>query len=187
MKRDLSLLKELWQEVLLKVPKEKFCLDNYFLIIDLTEEEKEFIGNSKVENDILAYRFSSFMTGVLTRKSVEELWGDYYKGSACALGWAAVYFSSKGYNFRPVVDHKTGSIRVGLCSDIKIYDLEAAIKFFGLSVEEAEWLFFLHYYTKNVKYHEINKVGWIEEVCLRVQKFLELEGLTVEEECSIYF
>ena len=187
MKRDLSLLKELWQEVLLKVPREKFCLDNYFSVIDLTEEEKKDIGNLKIEDDILGYRYISFIKGVLGGRPPERLWSEDYKGLACALGWASVYFSFKGHSFKPTVNYKLGGLRICLNDNVKKYDLEAAVDFFGLSVEEAEWLFLSNNYRRNTNYYELNQIGKIEDVCLRVQKFLELEGLTLEEECSLYF
>jgi hypothetical protein len=188
MERDLSKLKELWQQVLLKVPAEKFDLEEYYYsVLALTEEELVEIEEDsserkyEIEEKIMSYRYLSFLNGILAGKTCEKLWGSNYYGTACALGWGAVYFAffdrMKGaeLDLYPCLSPDESSLEICL-ANTKLVNLGAAAEFFNLCADEADWLFSLESYSEYD----------IAEVCLRFQKFLELGGLTPEEESSMY-
>jgi len=188
MKRDLSKLRELWQEVLLKVPATKFNLEEYYYsVLDLTEEEIEVLKEGweeklhELKDKVLSYRYLSFLNGILAGKTCEELWGASYYGTACVLGWAAVYFAvfrrvkGEELDLYPCLSPDESGLEICL-ANTKLVNLGAAAEFFNLSLDEADWLFSLESYSDYS----------LEEVCLRFQKFLELGGITPEEECSTY-
>ena len=188
MERDLSKLKELWQEVLLKVPAEKFDLEEYYYsVLALTEEEIEEFEEGweeklhELEDRILSFRYLSFLNGILAGKTCEKLWGASYYGTACALGWGAVYFaffdrvSGVELDLHPCVSTDESELEVCL-GGTGMRNLRAAAEFFNLSADETDWLFSLESYSEYD----------IAEVCLRFQKFLELGGITPGEESSMY-
>lgn len=188
MERNLSKLKELWEEVLLKVPAEKFDLEDYYSVLALTEEEIEEFEEDweekqhELEDRVLSFRYLSFLNGILAGKTCEKLWGSNYYGTACALGWGAVYFAFfdrvKGaeLDLHPCVSADESELEVCL-GGTKMRNLRAAAEFFNLSEDETDWLFSLESYSDYS----------LEEVCLRFQKFLELGGLTPEEESSLHW
>jgi len=187
MERDLSKLKELWEEVLLKVPAEKFDLESYYSVLALTKEElveveKDFGDRTyEIEGEIISYRYLSFLNGILAGKTCEKLWSSDYYGTACALGWGAVYFAFfdrvKGaeLDLHPCVSADESELEVCL-GGTGMRNLRAAAEFFNLSEDETDWLFSLEYYSDYS----------LQEVCLRFQKFLELGGVTPGEESSMY-
>ena len=188
MERDLSKLEELWREVLLKVPAEKFDLEKYYYsVLALTDEEIELFGEGledklyDLEDSVLSFRYSSFLNGILEGETCEKLWGLDYYGTACVLGWAAVYFAvfrrvrGEELDLYPCLSPDESGLEICL-ANTKLVNLGAAAEFFNLSLDETDWLFSLESYSEND----------IIEVCLRFQKFLELDGITSEEECSTY-
>lgn len=172
--RDFLRLERFWREVLLNIPAEKLTTQAFY-------KDNKFRWRI---NYLLENNSDELVDNLVSGKSCKELWESQGFQSATILGWAAIYFHSLGFLLRPFCNQELGLIQVTLSENREVEELtsEQLSKFFGLDEEEADWLFLQEEYDFYVQEYLSPQGTDIVDVCLRFQKFLEIGGLTEEEE-----
>lgn len=177
-KRDFLRLERFWREVLLNLPPQKLTTEALYSDDSFSRRINYFFDGYQADLE----------EGLLLKKSCKELWESKSFESATILGWAAVYFQSLGFLLRPFFNKELGLMQVTLSEGKEEgVTAEQLSEFFNLDEEEVDWLFLQEENDFLVAEYLSSKGTDIVDVCLRFQKFLEIGGLTEEEEYKYVF